>query len=65
MLLLTTAAAIVAAGAPAAPTLNWVSSPARDGEVVLASGGGLSDASVVTLTGSDGTKHTAQALAWR
>lgn len=48
--------------ASAAPTLNWASLPARDGETVIASGGGFTNASVVTLAGADGTKHTVQSL---
>ena len=48
--------------AAAAPTLNWVSTPARDGETVIASGGGFTNASAVTLTSSDGTKHTVKPL---
>ena len=48
--------------ASAAPTLNWASAPARDGETVIASGGGFTNASVATLTGSDGTNHTPKSL---
>ena len=54
--------ALLVGSASATPTLNWVSAPARDGETVIASGGGFTKASVVTLTGSDGTKHNAKSL---
>ena len=43
------------------PTINWMSSPARDGEMVLASGGGFTNSSVVTLTDSTGAKQTVAA----
>ena len=49
------------AGSAALPTINWMSSPARDGEMVLASGGGFTNSSLVTLTDSTGAKHTAAA----
>ena len=58
----TLAVLLLGSAAAAPPTLNWVSTPAHDGETVIASGGGFTNASVVTLTGSDGTKHTAEPL---
>ena len=58
----TLAVLLLGSAAAAPPTLNWVSTPAHDGETVIASGGGFTNASVVTLTGSDGTKHTVEPL---
>lgn len=63
-LLLSLLAAAVAPAAPlGATTINWFSTPAFDGETVLASGGGpFTNASIVTLSAVDGKVHTVPAL---